>query len=65
MKKPEKKELHKGKPFNFSQREITDNIYGKGYNHACDKWEAYIRDIGGITECRLLHEQDCQCENDE
>ncbi len=45
----------------YESRTLPDRIR----NQACDDWEKYIRSIGGIAECKLLHEKGCQCENNE
>lgn len=70
MNKPEKKDLKeiwcKRKPLgedNF--KEDIEYERAVGYNHCHEEYEKYIRSIGGIVECRLLHEEGCQCENDE
>ena len=57
MKRPKKKNEFTGI--------LIDDIASHEFNKACDRWEKYIRSIGGIVECMLLHEEGCQCQNDE
>ena len=70
MNKPEKLTDYKQCTMGGHTEENCDhNILAKAemeaHNKACDVWEKYIESHGGKIECDLLHEDGCQCENDE
>lgn len=47
-KRPEKKTLHEGKPFNLSREKLTENINYSGYNQCFQEFEEFLPDAEEI-----------------